>query len=290
MNEPPYHRPVALEDGSALSIDKLVLDLTATRDWTDVEGALRSYFGSECVRPYGSGKGAAIGGYEMRWTIQVDADKSFFLGVNLRLKGRVESAKGRIEFCPNKLMSNERFSAFLRWLENAAKASDPVRFDLAQDFVVNPSRLLLVKNRKTLRTITASTTTYQLGRHNVPGFYRQYDKAVESNLVGPLTRCEMTCDANWRYLGVQRNIPRVIVLGEPGVVSADAAHINRETVVLARLMAADALEGRNVAVELCELDFRTSAKVVVLICARELNLFPESGVEKILDQVRGWRK
>ena len=41
MNEPPYHRPVALEDGSALSIDKLVLDLTATRDWTDVEGALR---------------------------------------------------------------------------------------------------------------------------------------------------------------------------------------------------------------------------------------------------------
>lgn len=94
MNEPPYHRPVALEDGSALSIDKLVLDLTATRDWTDVEGALRSYFGSECVRPYGSGKGAAIGGYEMRWTIQVDADKSFFLGVNLRLKGRVESAKG----------------------------------------------------------------------------------------------------------------------------------------------------------------------------------------------------
>lgn len=183
-------------------------------------------------------------------------------------------------------MSNERFSAFLRWLENAAKASDPVRFDLAQDFVVNPSRLLLVKNRKTLRTITASTTTYQLGRHNVPGFYRQYDKAVESNLVGPLTRCEMTCDANWRYLGVQRNIPRVIVLGEPGVVSADAAHINRETVVLARLMAADALEGRNVAVELCELDYRTSAKVVDLICARELNLFPESGVEKILDQVR----
>lgn len=84
----------------------------------------------------------------------------------------------------------------------------------------------------------------------------------------------MTCDANWRYLGVQRNIPRVIVLGEPGVVSADAAHINRETVVLARLMAADALEGRNVAVELCELDYRTSAKVVDLICARELNLFP----------------
>ena len=39
-----------------------------------------------------------------------------------------------------------------------------------RDFVVNPSRLLLVKNRKTLRTITASTTTYQLGRHNVPGF------------------------------------------------------------------------------------------------------------------------
>ena len=55
-------------------------------------------------------------------------------------------------------------------------------------------------------------------------------------------------------------------------------------------MAADALEGRNVAVELCELDYRTSAKVVDLICARELNLFPESGVEKILDQVRGWRK
>lgn len=273
-----------------LSIDNLVLDLTTKRGWTDVEGALRSHFGSEAVTSRGSGRGAAIGGYESSWSVQVAGVGSFFLGIGPRFKGCIESTKGRIEFCPNKLMGDEHFAKFLNWMEGVTKSVDPVRFDLAHDFAVEQGCLLLIKNRKTLRAITSSTTTYHLGTHNMPGFYRQYDKAFESHLDEVLTRCEMTCDASWGYDAMRRHIPRVVQLIEPKFISSDAGHVNRATVLLATLLATHAFEGSDITAYLSELDYRTKAKVVDLICVRDLGLFPEHGFERILDQVRGWKK
>ena len=284
MNKPPYWQPVGQPDGSVLSIDNIVINVTTYQPWSNVEGKLREIFGAENVR---TPKRKSI--YQEGWSIAIDQD-SFFFAVTPREQGRLVLTKGRIDFNPNKLMRDERFLKFLTWLEKSTKMFDPARFDLAHDFPIAFYRILLMKDRRMLHTVTKDSTTYYLGTRNKPGFVRFYDKALENDMPSPLTRCEMTCDAKWSPSEIQRKAPRLIQLGEFPMNTRQAHRANLTTLGFARLMTKAALHGIDAQDELNALDYRAQKKVVALMEAKDLYLFSLGSTAQIKEQIDTWRR
>ena len=196
------HRDVL--NGSVYSIDKLRFDLRI--DPEDFDKAVGCW---TLPRISPVMRSNVIGNYRELRKLAFDKS-SIGVGIGHNGKGKFDARKGFVEYNPNKL-SNEGLELIQRLLDHGAKLS-VARYDLAVDFPVERSLVRVAKDKRMFESFesfaTGSLTEY-LGRRNVPGRVKVYDKQAESHLDKPLTRVELTCKGDWDARKVLGKLPCV---------------------------------------------------------------------------------
>lgn len=120
-----------------------------------------------------------------------------------------ERLKGYIEFNPNKCFP-EWYKEFIDVCGWCCKM-EVVRVDLAIDVPVERSGCSLVKDGRLYEYQQKSPEdfTEYLGRRNTVGRVKLYNKSVESKLSQPLTRLEITTEADINEF--KKHLPEVII-------------------------------------------------------------------------------
>ena len=144
--------------------------------------------------------GNKIGKFRDLWQFTFGPESSAALMACPRLgTGRSDWLGWCLEFNPNKVGYDSGFQELLRCLVRNSSHVEVKRWDFAVDFPVIRQAAVLVKDRRLYQSVRDGTEdlTEYLGRRNVPGFCKLYNKALERNIPGPLTRLEVTlpdCD------------------------------------------------------------------------------------------------
>lgn len=116
--------------------------------------------------------------------------------------------QGFLESNPNKIADHIR--DFLDYLDDKHVKCDVIRYDLAIDFFQPRKNFSVLKDRRGYKYINqGGAVTEYLGSRSRPGFFKLYDKTVESDLTFDLTRCELTCDYEWTAEQVLSHLPIV---------------------------------------------------------------------------------
>ena len=168
--------------------------------------------------------GNKIGKFRDLWQFNFGPEATAALMACPRLgTGRSDWLGWCIEFNPNKVAVVPMFQNLLRCLIRNSSRVEVKRWDFAVDFPVIRQAAVLVKDRRIYQTVRDGTEdlTEYLGRRNVPGFCKLYNKALERKMPGPLTRLEVTlpdCD----YKELADYWPSCHVFGSPDLTQASA--------------------------------------------------------------------
>lgn len=127
-----------------------------------------------------------------------------------------EKLKGFIEFNPNK--QYELFTKIKPKLNEIAKNYSLKSWDLAIDIPKERNAFFILKTQKHYRfyekyieSVKTHSITEYLGKRNSNGFFKLYNKSVESGLNYDLTRAELTLD-NLDYINFTKQMPDVLYL------------------------------------------------------------------------------
>lgn len=107
------------------------------------------------------------------------------------------ASKGFIEFNPNKCFSSPTFQSWWECFKLKTPRRELKRYDLAIDIPCDRSNAWLFRRGKKNYQVVESDDGYTeyLGQRSHSGFIKLYDKTREARLPYPLTRLEMTLDA-----------------------------------------------------------------------------------------------
>lgn len=208
-SHPDYHNAFLYPDGSCVSVDMVRLALSFKGEeagiWVKDHALtfdcdeLASYTAK--IKP---------GGWYVLTTFGL-GDSSAALGVgHFQPSCKVDMTKGFLEFNPNKVAGDVRFSRMLERLAPYVARTDLKRFDLAFDVRRAKTLCCLTKDRRRYECVISNGVTEYLGIKNSPGFVKVYDKAAELGLEGvELTRVELTCDGGWSPEQLAQRWPQV---------------------------------------------------------------------------------
>lgn len=224
-----------------------------------------------------------VGGYRFLWQYETKESGLAVGMAHIAGNGKTDAGTGFIEFNPNKV-ANAAAAIIDRLVMHVRVRFRPVRYDLAIDYPIERDTVRLMKDgRKYSCEISDSMTEY-LGQRNKPGRVKVYDKQAESNLLKPVTRVELTCDAEWTVEQVMAQLPRVFDY------SADWGDLHLSAANKTLAIAIRALEGYG---EVPEPWLRMVSSTVrtrirrALASGNELRYRPDL-IEKIIEQVAAW--
>lgn len=158
----------------------------------------------------------------------------------------------RIKFNPNKYLESPFFDAFLGWSLEWCECGHIVKFDYCIDVPVVPASLLI--NSKKDYGVFKGTRYY--GQRNKHGHLKIYDKAKESGLESPLTRCEWTFQENKEIA-----FDDITWIIEPPKAEYDGLEIGPKSMGYVKLIAMIRNLGGDVQEALSFLDRRTQKKI-----------------------------
>ena len=149
------------------------------------------------------------GRFHVVWSFGL-GDSSLSLGVGqMNPSCKIDMQRGFVEFNPNKVAGDDRLYRLLDKVSTCVVGADVVRYDLALDVAREQKFCRLSKDRRMYRSYVSNGITEELGVRNTDGHVRVYDKAAEADLVGPLTRVELTCSGSWSVNEVMEHWPKV---------------------------------------------------------------------------------
>lgn len=208
-----YYHPI-LDGDLILSVDNIILDASITRP--EIQDLLKSM-----ILNIGSGNSTRVVSWESRkqgtfryqTSIQIDSDKSFWLGSGL-ISGGTLTGRYRLDANPNKVGDNSNFELIREFLVRNSRGNlcKIPRFDLAIDVPVDRRQCFLIKDRRLYieRRHGVEYTQYLGAKSSQVGRVKLYNKSAEAGLATPLTRLELTLDPNTTF--EELNFPEVYVL------------------------------------------------------------------------------
>lgn len=129
--------------------------------------------------------------------------------------GKVSMKRGMLQFNPNKSGSDARLGRFLQKVGGYCRSVELARYDMAFDMPIERHRVWMPKDRRHLELRITDAITEYLGEREKAGRVKLYDKSAEMKLKSgvPITRLELTVDANWDVEQVLKHLPPVYALG-----------------------------------------------------------------------------
>lgn len=204
-------------------------------------------------------RGGKPGSYRWLFTVPLgDGFSSLTVGLGLvDGSGKIDDARGMLDFNPNKCAGSPEFWKVFRWLSGRCRSgsvcpAEVKRWDFAVDMPLSRDAVRLAKDgRKYSCEVSAALTEY-LGVRGQVGRVKLYDKQAESGLESPLTRLEVTCAGDDTAADVLGRLPLVYgLLPFPAV-----EFLSRSNRVLALALADRASQGLPVEDFICSLDPR----------------------------------
>ena len=197
-----YHKPV-LDGNLTLSIDNIILDASIIRpELRDLLSSMLLNISSGNSAQVVSWESRTQGTFRYQTSIQIDANKSFWLGNGL-ISGGTLTDRYRLDANPNKVGDNPNFKIVRDFLVRNSRGNlcKIARFDLAIDIPVDRSQCFLVKDRRLYieRRHGVEYTQYLGAKSSHVGRAKLYNKAVEAKIGTPLTRLELTLAADTPY-------------------------------------------------------------------------------------------
>lgn len=124
-----------------------------------------------------------------------DKEKSFTIAFS-RYGSHNFNYDGFLDFNPNKVGSWDFFLFFYQNYIQNVKEISLKRYDLAIDLPVDREVVKLVKDRRSYHYLKDRSVTEYLGKRSNHNFLKVYDKRYEADLDYPLTRIEITAEAD----------------------------------------------------------------------------------------------
>ena len=169
---------------------------------------------------------ARVGCYKQNFTIALDNDNTYYLGVQKWDDAPNEYRVNiKLEFNPNKVSGCTAFNSFYDRLLAICFWVEFGRFDIAIDIPVAREHVQLRKDQRRYLdyNYSKSNRTEYLGQRSEHGQVKVYNKAMEQGLMRDLTRVEITLDydkASWAEF--KRIFPHVFYL-DPAAVGEGSA-------------------------------------------------------------------
>lgn len=165
-------------------------------------------------------------------------DSAVALGVDFIDARKHDSIVCFMEFNPNKVSHDYRFTKLLNRVRDSFKEVSVSRWDLAIDMFVQRDYVRLEPDMRNYELIKShSGLTEYLGVRNNPGRVKLYDKTKESNLDYNLTRLEITVDGFCEFSELP--IPRVLGITKQLDINAEMNLNDTELVLYRYLMGSD---------------------------------------------------
>lgn len=207
---PSYFNPYRVAN-KTLSVDMVRLSLSFKGDrgeWLSRKGAQLT----DCDEMSAWTSKIRPGGWYELWSFAL-GNSSVALGIGfMEPSCKVNMHKGFIEFNPNKVAGDVRFTKLLKMLSTCVSRARLKRFDLAFDLPLSRCDCRLTKDRRMYKSVISNGITEYLGVKNTPGYVKVYDKAAELHLDTDrvqLTRIEITCDGDWTPEQLEERWPQV---------------------------------------------------------------------------------
>ena len=198
-----YQNPICTADNLIVSIDNIVADFyisepSARIALMKILEQLPLQYAVD-VRNWTSFK---IGSFRENFTIAMQDGTSFWLGAALNSR-KTEWGRIRLDFNPNKVGEHETFQLLLLYVVQHTRPMHRTlkRFDLAIDIPIVRQDVFLVKDKRVYieRRHGQEWTQYLGPKSSTVGRVKLYNKQIESKLLYPLTRLELTLDPATPY-------------------------------------------------------------------------------------------
>jgi len=212
-----YYNEERDEQEFIYSIDKIRISGLISGDaWTSLVDGFD--FDDGCRDMKIIGPNAQWGRFEYIMLLQYNLDATASVGSHLNVEGgRDVTDRGFIEFNPNKVFQIPQFQSDFEVVKAHMRFADLARYDLAIDMPIMRNKVAMIKDNRRYECIRKSALdfTETLGIRNSIGRVKLYNKQIESDLGYPLTRLEITGDAD------SMNIPSVVDLSKVTKSSKD---------------------------------------------------------------------
>lgn len=246
-------------------------------DFWMTEGELSTYTGSN-----------GIGQYRFMWAWRYDDPTkegkrtSIALGYcHIEGTGKTNEGAGYLEYNPNKV--GEQGAALIRYLQGHGVELEPVRYDLAIDFPIARDTVRMVKDGRNYEAHISDALTEYLGVRNAPGRVKCYDKQREAGLDDPLTRVELTVDAEWSAEKIMEQLPTVFSYAGNGFEGFRGITKAFALAVQAHMDKGDVAEPW-----LRLVDPRTKTKIRSAFKSQAAMEYSQDCVERIAERVAKW--
>lgn len=256
-----YYNPIKDRNGYVYSVDMIRLTFTMPTD-EKARQALACYFsrdGRADIDIYPT----STKSLKYRNLVVIDYETtSATYGFGFNGPNRDDMLKGFVEFNPNKTMNGrrEQFLADLDYLRMSVVGLTLARYDLAIDVPIARGNLALHNPKGKvyrLERYSADNVTEWLGRRNVHGYTKLYNKALESKtdadgvMLTDLSRVEITLETT-DILEAIKELPAVTIKR-----NVDMSDLTKAWRLLAVLLK----EKSNPQVYLEQLDYRSREKL-----------------------------
>lgn len=135
--------------------------------------------------------------YDFKFLFKIDClTSSYSVGLSFNGDSKQDNLKGFIDVNPNKCFLNPQCIEDIKFVSRNSFSFSFKRFDFALDLPFSRDMFVLHKDKRTYKIVMNSDLdkTEYLGRRNNSGFFKLYNKTLESNLDYDLTRLELTVD------------------------------------------------------------------------------------------------
>jgi len=153
--------------------------------------------------------------------------------------GKTDYKVGKLQFNPNKVCGNEIFDKFFDFVRCCCLEIKLKMWDFAIDIKRSRDEFKLHKDQRKYQYLKSNGVTEQLGCHNEDGFFKLYDKGIESHVGEKLTRCELTVEKVFRYDEMLSKFPDVDIYVRQLDMSAGLELSQNDFTFLRLLLASD---------------------------------------------------
>ncbi len=203
------YKNAEIKNGITYSIDMLRLDfILRSNKIKEIES-----FGSWLIYSLFFEKYTSFRFYNYRDLFVSECGLKIGLGFNGSKNN--EKLKGFIEFNPNK--QHDLFLKVKKKLNELVQNGYGLKnYDIAIDIPENRNNFFILKNKKHYRyyekyveSVNTHSITEYLGKRNTNGFFKLYNKSIESKLDYDLTRAEITLTEP-HYANFVKNMPEIL--------------------------------------------------------------------------------
>lgn len=229
-----------------------------------------------------SGSSNKLAGYRNWWVFSFDEVGTINVGAGWNSpSGKVEANRGYIEFNPNKTDGQAR--ELLDRISGEYVRVRANRYDLAIDCPIRRDSVRLIRDQRVYECVIGDSMTEYLGQRSKPGRVKVYDKEKEAGLSFPLTRIELTCDAEWGVDEVVKQLPACYAYG-----NNEFDTLQRSTRVVALMGQAMESKGDIFEPWLEMLNPHTRSKIRKALRNEVAISYSKECIEAMIGKVRAW--